>query len=118
MEELATAEQWERVLAASDKRPVFVFKHSTRCPISGRAYDQVTKYLAKAPADGPEFHLVNVIEARPVSNAIADALGVKHQSPQLILVKDRKALCSSSHFGITEASIGEAVARFTGPVSG
>ena len=57
-------------------------------------------------ADGaPEVRMVKVIESRPVSNAIAEALGVEHKSPQLILVRERKALWSTSHFDISAKNI-------------
>ncbi len=108
MIEMTRIEDWEACLAKSDSEPVFVFKHSTRCSISTAAERRVMKYLATAPAGSPEFHLVKVIESRPVSNAIAEALDVAHKSPQLILIKERKAVWTASHFGINEERITEA----------
>lgn len=44
MKELNDLAQWDQALAASDQKPVFIFKHSTRCPISAAAYKAVTDW--------------------------------------------------------------------------
>ena len=113
MKEITTIQEWEACLAASQTKPLFIFKHSTTCPISAGAHDAVTRYIAKAGAEGPEFIMVKVIESRPVSNAIAESLGIEHKSPQLILLKDRQAVWSSSHYGINDDNIAEAVKALT-----
>ena len=77
----------------------FVFKHSTRCPISSRADTEVTRFAHRHP-DVP-VHRVLVVEHRPVSLAVAERLGVTHQSPQAILVRDGNAVWDASHGGIT-----------------
>lgn len=105
MKEMTTIQEWEACLKVSEERPVFVLKHSTRCPVSAAAHERVTEYVQAAAKDVPAVYLVNVIESRPVSNAVAADLGVEHQSPQLILVKDRKALWSASHLAIGRKAI-------------
>jgi bacillithiol system protein YtxJ len=45
--------------------------------------------------------LVLVIERRTVSNAIESMLGVRHESPQAILLKDGKPKWNASHWSIT-----------------
>lgn len=109
MNEITTVEGWEACLSASETAPIFVFKHSTRCPISTAAYSAVARHVASAGESGPRFHLVKVIESRTVSNAVAETLGVEHKSPQLILVKERKAVWEASHYGINGERIEEAV---------
>ena len=111
MEELTTLQDWENCLAQSDQQPIFVLKHSTRCPISGGAYDRVKTFLDKTPEGCPPLFLVKVIESRPVSNAIAETLGLTHQSPQIILLHQRKVVWSTTHHNITESSLRTAVAN-------
>lgn len=108
MKELKTQEDWEACLETSGERPVFVFKHSTACPISGAAYSRVTEYANKTNGQGPDIFIVKVIEARPVSNQIAEDLGVAHKSPQIILVKDKAAVWSASHHGVRGERMQEA----------
>ena len=100
MKDLAGQQDWQACLDVSHERPVFVFKHSTACPISGAAHSRVVEYDAQNAGNGPDIYLVKVIESRPVSNAIAEVLGVRHQSPQIILVKNRAAVWSASHHGV------------------
>jgi len=112
MKEIMSLDDWEACLAASDDKPVWVFKHSTRCPVSTAAHTCVTKYEDGAPEIAPEVRMVKVIESRPVSNAIAEALEVAHQSPQLILLRGRKALWSASHYDISAENIARALDKF------
>jgi bacillithiol system protein YtxJ len=97
MKEMTEQHDWQACLDASQVKPVFVFKHSTRCPVSGAARNRVVEYEAQNSGNGVDIRMVKVIENRPLSNAIAEALGVRHQSPQIILVKDRAAVWSASH---------------------
>jgi bacillithiol system protein YtxJ len=109
MHELTRPEDLESCLAASEERPIFVYKHSTACPISWGAADRVTSFLREPLESVPEFYQVLVIESRAVSNLIANELDVPHKSPQLILVKDRKALWSTSHQNINRDTILQAI---------
>ena len=92
-------------LAKSQTGPVFIFKHSTTCPISAAAHHRVGEYLARHGDTAPAFYLVKVIESRPLSNAIAEQLRVRHESPQLLLVRSGAAVWNASHGAITEAAI-------------
>ncbi len=109
MNEITTLEDWEALLESSSTTPCFVFKHSTTCPTSAHAHNQVNTYLAQRTETHPPFVLIKVIQSRPVSNAIAKTLGVTHQSPQLILVNKGIAVWDASHHWITEDSIADAV---------
>ncbi|GIQ69291.1 bacillithiol system redox-active protein YtxJ [Xylanibacillus composti] len=109
--ELTSIEDWQRELAATDSKPLLVFKHSTVCPISAAAKEEFEAYVndLKGSASEPEAVLVKVIESRPVSNQIADDLGVRHESPQLFYVRNGAASWHASHNAITYESIDSAV---------
>ncbi|MBN1477502.1 bacillithiol system redox-active protein YtxJ [Candidatus Sumerlaeota bacterium] len=109
MIELNTEEDLETCLARSEREPVFLYKHSTACSTSASAHRRLRAYLSAAPPSTPPFHLVKVIESRLVSNRIAEVLGVRHQSPQLILVQGRRAIWETSHGQITAESIAQAL---------
>ncbi|QJC52413.1 bacillithiol system redox-active protein YtxJ [Paenibacillus albicereus] len=104
---LQTVEDWNDVLQKSHEKPVLVFKHSTRCSISAEAHEAWESWTRSAKSADVETALVRVVEERPVSNAIEESLGVKHASPQAILVKDGKAEWNASHWNITESSLAE-----------
>lgn len=99
--EITTMDEWNKVLEQSAERGQVVFKHSTTCPVSANALNEFEQYLGKQPNEGVDYVLVKVIETRPVSNQIAEDLGVKHESPQIIYVKDKAKYWTASHWAIT-----------------
>ena len=74
----------------------WVFKHSTACPVSARAADEVQAMDSDLPV-----YWVNVREQRSLSNWIAARYGVRHESPQLILLRDGAVQKTWSHFEIS-----------------
>jgi bacillithiol system protein YtxJ len=107
--QLNTIEDWNDVLKLSHEKPVLVFKHSTSCSVSAGAYEEWTRWHEGSKGEGVETAIVRVIEERPVSNAIAEELGVKHASPQAILVRGGQAVWNASHWNITESALSENV---------
>ena len=86
----------------SKQRPVIIFKHSLTCPISATAYDQMAEF------DG-EVALVEVQRARELSRAIEHRLGVAHESPQVIVLRNGQVAWNASHFKITLDAVAAAV---------
>lgn len=80
-----------------------VYKHSTRCPISAAAYNEVQKFAVANP-DAPVY-LIDVITSRAVSRYVAERTGIQHHSPQAILVEDGEVRWHASHFDITSAEL-------------
>jgi bacillithiol system protein YtxJ len=106
--ELHSADDLERALTESEHHPVLLFKHSLTCPISSRAFREFQSYLENANP-GVGYDLITIQTSRPVSDQVASRLGIEHQSPQAILVKNGKPVWSASHFEITESALDEAV---------
>jgi|YNPNPStandDraft_1061719.scaffolds.fasta_scaffold06311_5 bacillithiol system protein YtxJ len=97
--EITTPEALETILTREDGPPVMLFKHSTRCPISARALRAAEAWLADHPG------LVNpcrilVVEHRPVSDLAAERLGVRHESPQALLIRGGRVIWHASHLSI------------------
>jgi monothiol bacilliredoxin len=97
--ELRKCEDFEQLLERSKTHPVIIFKHSTQCGISDQVYEEFTRFIKSA--DDIICGVVLVIEWRAVSDAIESMLGVRHESPQAILVKDGKPKWDASHWSIT-----------------
>jgi len=95
-------EALEELADRSKQGPVVIFKHSLTCPISDAAYDQM------AEVEG-EVALVEVQRARELSRAIEDRLGVAHESPQVIVLRNGQVAWSASHFKITADAVAAAV---------
>ncbi len=100
--EITSIEEWKEAMERSVNQSVVILKHSTACPVSFNALKEYEQYLAKDPNIEAEYLLVKVIESRPVSNQIAEDLGVQHASPQMIYVKHKDNYWNASHYAITE----------------
>jgi bacillithiol system protein YtxJ len=99
---IVDAEELEQALARSNDAPVVLFKHSTTCPISSAAYEQMSKVTR-------DVALVVVQRAREVSKEIASRTGIQHESPQAIVLRNGQAVWSASHFDITAKAVEKAV---------
>jgi bacillithiol system protein YtxJ len=94
---LEKMEQLEGILSA--KKPVIIFKHSTRCHISSMALTSFVRSW-KCSADVCDTYLLDLLSYRSLSNEVAQQTGVIHQSPQLILIKNGVVSYSASHHAI------------------
>ena len=88
----------------SAEKPQIIFKDSTTCGISAHARYKLELGF-KHIEDKADFHYLDLLAFRSVSNLIARELKVTHQSPQIILVKDKQVIYTSSHHAIDPAVI-------------
>ena len=100
----------DRMLAASGDRPLLLFKHSRTCGTSAEALDELVAHLNERPADA-DYAIVIVQGHRDVSNAVARRLGVRHETPQALLIRDGRVVWSASHFRVTAAALEEVLTR-------
>ena len=91
----------DELLERSRERPVWVFKHSLTCGTSSAAWAEFQRFVAEEPGDGGTVYaLIEVQNARAVSSALAERTGVRHESPQVFLLRDARASWHASHFQI------------------
>lgn len=109
LSELTTEDQLAAVFERSAERRQLIFKHSSTCPISGTAHSQMRDYLARTPAENVDYSMIVVQNHRPLSNQVAQRLDVRHESPQVLLVRDGAATWTASHFDITTAALSDAL---------
>ncbi|MFH6971517.1 bacillithiol system redox-active protein YtxJ [Flavobacterium petrolei] len=105
--ELTDLGQLNEIIAASNEKPVAIFKHSTRCSVSRMALKQFENEFNSSDKVTPYF--LDLIAHRDISNEIASRFGVTHQSPQLILIKEGKAVYNVSHSDIDAEELGTKV---------
>jgi bacillithiol system protein YtxJ len=97
-------------LLASPHKPVLIYKHSMTCGTSAYAYEEILDLVAGLPAD-VSIGMVRVQTARAVSDEIAQRFQVRHESPQVLLLRDGDVVWRASHFGVTAEAIEAALAR-------
>ena len=108
LKELLEIDDLQEVWETSTEKPVILFKQSTTCPVSAEAFTELQRLLDSNNKDIAAYY-VKVRETRPVSNQIAEDLGIQHQSPQAFVVKNKEAVWNASHNKITEDSLTEAL---------
>lgn len=96
--QLSDLDQLNDVVDLSNEKAVLIFKHSTRCSISRFALKQFENDFDLEEKITPYF--LDLLNHRDVSNEIATRFEVFHQSPQIILIKNEKAIFSSTHDAI------------------
>ncbi len=97
--ELATLES---LFARSEEEPVLLFKHDPGCSVSEYAYREMLHVAPEAP-------LIDVARAKDVAREVAHRTGVRHESPQVILLRGGQAAWSASHFGISAEAVEKAL---------
>ena len=96
--ELTELEQLEAIINQSEEQPVLIFKHSTRCSIIRFALKQFDNEFDLQDNIAPYY--LDLLNHRDISNEIAFYFKVQHQSPQILLVKNRVVVYHSSHENI------------------
>jgi bacillithiol system protein YtxJ len=94
---ISTIAQLEQIKAASYTTPQVIFKHSTTCSISRMALD---RFERAATPENVDFHYLDLLNFKAISNEIAAFFQVHHESPQIILIKNGECIYDESHYGI------------------
>lgn len=85
----------------SQKQPVIIFKHSTRCPVSSMALDRLERNWDEEEMQTVSPYFLDLLSYRNISNQIAESFGIAHESPQVLLIDNGKCVYNASHMGIS-----------------
>lgn len=92
------------IIEKSIEKPQIIFKDSTTCGISAFAKERLQNgnslLIEKA-----DFNYLDLLSYRNISNFIASELNVIHQSPQIIVLKNREVVYRVSHHSIQPEDI-------------
>jgi bacillithiol system protein YtxJ len=83
----------DRLFEDSFERPIVLLKHSTTCGISSGVYREVSQVAA-------DVNVVIMQTHRELSNSISSRTGVRHESPQAMVLVNGKAVYHASHYDI------------------
>ena len=107
---LDSVDALERVIVASEKRLVLLFKHSVTCGTSAQAHDELVAHLSEGQ-HALQHAIVTVQTHRDVSDAVETNLNVRHETPQVLLIQAGRVVWEASHFRVTADAIKAAVER-------
>ncbi len=98
------------LFVASRAVPTILFLHDPGCPISRAAYRQMMRLDRDIP-------LVDVRRAHGLSRDVEERTGVRHESPQVIVLRQGRAVWSASHYAITTRAVTDALRQAQGEAS-
>ena len=99
---VADAGALDTLFARSHEAPVLLFKHSNACPISAAAYEQMSRVKG-------DVSIVVVQQSRDLAREVETRTGVRHESPQVLVLRDGAVVWTASHFAVTAAAVEQAV---------
>jgi bacillithiol system protein YtxJ len=92
----------EGLFERSNEAPVLLFKHSNACPISAQAYRQMKQVKA-------DVSLIVVQQAGDLSRAVEERTGLRHETPQALILRGGRVVWNASHFDITAPAVEQAL---------
>ena len=105
---LQRLDELEQLIEHSQAQPVLLFKHSYTCGVSAEALDELLTHLTEDNAE-VRYAMVTVQTHRDISNAVSSRLGVRHETPQALLVRNGRVVWSASHFRVNADSLTKAL---------
>jgi bacillithiol system protein YtxJ len=99
---ITDAEGLEALVGAAVDRPAVLFLDDPICAASWRAQEQVS--ILPIP-----IAYVDVSEHPEMAQIIEQRTGVRHESPQVILVRGGRGIWSASHSRITANAVAQAL---------
>ena len=84
-----------------------IFKYSPACWSSRRARREMEAFAHANPA--VPVYIIDVLADRPLSEQIAERTGVRHESPQVLMLEVGVVRWTDSHRGVTDLAVTEAL---------
>jgi bacillithiol system protein YtxJ len=81
-----------------------IYKHSFSCGTCMFAKIQVEDVMSEYSGEA-QFYFVEVRQNRSISNYIAQKTGVRHESPQILVIKNGDVLMHASHTAVQKSEI-------------
>lgn len=97
---LVSTGQLSEIMERSVALPCFIFKHSISCSISSLSKHRLEQYWDLNDGEA-EFYFLDLIRHRDVSALVAGAFDVRHESPQILLIRNGRCIYNTSHLDIT-----------------
>jgi len=80
----------------NESKPQLIYKHSNRCGVSILSRNSLDSGM-ESITEQADSYMIDVVAMRDLSNYVADKTGVKHESPQLILINNGEIFWDASH---------------------
>jgi len=99
-------QQLEHIIEKSKVKTQAIFKHSTRCGISRMVMNQFIDTYNLNESDLDLYYL-DLLNHRTISDEVGVKFMIMHESPQLIVIKNGKAIVHGSHGAVNDIMLQE-----------
>lgn len=106
--DINSEQELDKIKSDSQERAQIIFKHSTRCGVSRMVKNQFLGTYDIEPTKADLYHL-DLIAHRNISNKISEMFEVRHESPQLIVIKNGEVIEHRSHGDILDLDLNNIV---------
>ncbi len=103
-DEVLSVEHIDEIFESSSNQQIVIYKHSNQCGTSFFAKKNI-EIIDKSDFENAGFYIIDVIRQRPLSNYLAEKVGVRHESPQLIILKDKIVTWHGSHHQVSSNNL-------------
>lgn len=97
-------EQDAEAILTNKEKPQLIYKHSFACGVCAFSKSAVESNIEKL-SERADLHFVDVRASRSISNYIAEKTGIKHESPQVLILKNGEVTWHASHGAIRAGEI-------------
>ena len=102
--DLKEMKQLDLLVENSRSKTQFIFKHSTRCGVSRMVLNQLRKEYS-IDENSADIYYLDLISYRDISNEIANRFEVRHESPQLLVLRNGTVVSHNSHGSINDMEL-------------
>lgn len=81
-----------------------IFKHSTRCSISKMV---LSRFERENKGISMNAFFLDLLMYRDISNQISEDYDIKHESPQLLIIKGGQCIAHANHNAINQLDLSE-----------
>lgn len=106
--DLTDVNQIAEIDRLSHNESQWIYKHSTRCIISKMALKKIESSSRLSDFRG---YFLDIFRHRNISNKIQDHYQIRHESPQILVIKNGKCIFTESHTSIDPTEIAELLSK-------
>lgn len=110
---ISNEQELDDIIKSSIGKPKVIFKHSNQCGTSFFAKRNL-EITDKDSLERVDIYLIDVIRQRALSRYFGDKVGVRHESPQLFVLKDGAVVWHGSHHQVNENNLKTAINQALG----
>ena len=106
--QISSTQDADGVISASKEKTQVIFKHSGSCGVSFFAKKNLDSIPTEELSEA-NMYIVDVIRDRNLAYYLADRFSIRHESPQILVIKNEKVIWHGSHNAVNAENLIQAL---------